>query len=145
MPFCIFRKIWRLAQSDMFRFVKVGWVLVMKVPFLFWSEEMGLTTPTPGAACIPRRWRPQPPAHPDRLHSTGSRADHAKTRAGKYQDRPCKAQRTGAHARTPDTLHLSAPDTRQGAAGRSGRCRGLDCMQSLYHAYYDSSITGMVY
>ena len=55
--------------------------------------------PTPGAPCIPRRWRPQPPAHPERLHSTGSGTDHAKH---------------GTYARTLDTLHR----------GRSGRRRG---------------------
>ena len=34
------------------------------------------TRPTPGASCIPRRWRPKPPAHPERMHTTGSKANH---------------------------------------------------------------------
>nr|DAG23299.1 MAG TPA: hypothetical protein [Caudoviricetes sp.] len=54
-------------------------------------------------------------------------------------------QRTDTHARTLDTLHRSAPDTRQAARGRPGWRRGLESAQPLYHMYYDSSITGMVY
>lgn len=48
-----------------------------KNAFLWVSEFERLTCPTPGAPCIPRRWRPQPPAHPERLHSTGSSAGRA--------------------------------------------------------------------
>lgn len=48
------------------------------------------------------------PAHPERRHTTGSRADHA---------------RHDTHARTLDTLHRSALDTRQTAPGRSYRRR----------------------
>lgn len=47
------------------------------------------------------------PARPDRLHITGSRADHAKTRAGKYQGRPRKARHT-----RPDAGHASPVCTR---------------------------------
>ena len=60
-----------------------------------------------------------PPAHPDGLHSTGRarcKADHAIH---------------GTHAQTPDTLHRSAPDTRQAAPGRSGRLRALGCLRSV--------------
>lgn len=39
------------------------------------------THPTPGSPHIPRRWRPQPPAHPDRPHSTRSRAGRARCKA----------------------------------------------------------------
>nr|DAH62914.1 MAG TPA: hypothetical protein [Caudoviricetes sp.] len=70
------------------------------------------------------------PAHPDRPHSAGSRADHA---------------RHDTHARTLGTLHRSALDTRQPARGRSYRRRALEGGQLLYHAYCDSSITSMVY
>lgn len=76
--------------------------------FEFFQRRLS-THPTPVAPCIPLRWRPQPPAHPDGLHSTGSSADHA---------------RHDTHARTLDTLHRSAPDTRQATPGdRDGsRC-----------------------
>ena len=60
-----------------------------------------------GGGYIPRRWRHQPPAHPDGLRITGDRADHA---------------RHDTHAQTLDTLHRSAPDTRQ--AARSDRTGG---------------------
>lgn len=69
-PFCIFWNFWRLAQLDGFWFVKKGWVLVRgtpKTPFLFWSEETGLTAPTRASGPIPPRVTP---AHPERLHST---------------------------------------------------------------------------
>ena len=39
--------------------------------FEFFLREVS-TTPTPGSPHIPQRWRPQPPAHPERLHSTDS-------------------------------------------------------------------------
>ena len=35
-------------------------MLAKKAPFLFWSEVTGLTCPTPGVPCIPRRWSPSP-------------------------------------------------------------------------------------
>ena len=52
-----------------------------------------------GGGYMPRRWRPQPPAHPDGLHITGSRADHAKTRAGKYQGGPRRVDQDGGGCR----------------------------------------------
>lgn len=55
------------------------------------------------------------PAHPERRHTTGSRADRARYRADHA--------RQGTHARTLDTLHRSALDTRQAARGRSVRRR----------------------
>lgn len=58
--------------------------------FEFFLQRLS-THPTPGAPCIPRRWRPQPPAHPERLSSAG-RARY--TRAGKCQGRLHKARRT---------------------------------------------------
>lgn len=62
-----------------------------------------------GGGCIPLRWRPQPPAHPDRLHSTGSRADHA----------------THRHTR-PDAGHAAPVCTRYQTdhAGTIGQCAG---------------------
>ena len=57
-----------------------------------------------GVGYIPRRWRPQPPARPDGLHSTGDSAGRARTRADHA--------RHDTHARTLGTLHRSAPDTR---------------------------------
>lgn len=38
-----------------------------------------------GGGCIPRRWRPQPPAHPERLHSTGSSTGRARCKADRPQ------------------------------------------------------------
>lgn len=77
--------------------------MAKKVPFLFWSEKTGLTTPTPGSPHIPQRWRPQPPAHPDRLHSTGSSADRARCKP----DRPQQA--THRHTR-PNAGHAAQGD-----------------------------------
>lgn len=78
-----------------------------------------------GGGCIPRRWRPQPPVHPERLHITGSRAGHAR----------CKADhaRHDTHARTLDTLRLSAPDTRQTIVSAAG----LDCPRSASGKVYN--------
>lgn len=67
-----------------------------------------------GGGYIPRRRRPQPhPAHSERLHITGGRADHA---------------RHDTHARTLDTLHRlhSIPD-RPRLDDRTG-CGVLDCL-----------------
>ena len=47
-----------------------------------------------------------------------------RTAQHRQQRRPCKARRTGIHARTLDTLHRSALDTRRTAPGKSGRWRG---------------------
>lgn len=87
-----------------------------------------------GGGCMPRRWIPQPTAHPDRLHSTGSSTGRAREPGrGKYQGRP----HTGTHARTLDTLHRSALDTRQAAPGRSGRCKGWRaCNADLLHTQH---------
>nr|DAU19848.1 MAG TPA: hypothetical protein [Caudoviricetes sp.] len=67
---------------------------------------------------MPRRWRPQPPAHPDGLHTTDSSTGRARTRAGQIPGQT--TPRTDTHARALNTLHRSAPDTRQAAPGRSG-------------------------
>lgn len=78
-----------------------------------------------GGGYIPRRWRPHPPAHPDRLHSTGSRADRAKTRAGKYQGRqpPKRWTRcTGLHS-IPDRPR--GADQYGGGAGERAACPKL--------------------
>lgn len=74
------------------------------------------THPTPGAPHIPRRWRPPAPGAPGRTAQ-----DRQQHRPCQMQGRPCKAR----HARPDvDTLHRSAPDTRQDARGRSDRSRG---------------------
>ena len=101
---------------------KRGWVAydtTFENAFFEFFQRRLSTHPTPGASCIPRRWRPQPPAHPDGLHSTGSGTGHIRCKADH-----ARHNAHGAHARTLDTLHRSALDTRQGAAGRSGRRRG---------------------
>ena len=54
-------------------------------------------------------------AHPDKLHTTGGRAGRARYRADRT--------RHDTHARTLDTLHRSALDTKQAARGRSYRRR----------------------
>lgn len=79
----------------------------MKAPFLFWSEKTGLTTPTLASGPIPPRWRPQPQAHPDGLHTTGGRADRARSKADHA--------RQGAHA----------------APGRSHQRRTLEAAQRV--------------
>lgn len=89
---------------------KRGWVSRENAFFEFFLRRLS-TRPTPSAPCIPLRWRPQPPAHPDGLHSTdctGCKANHT---------------RHGTRARTLGTLHRSALDTRQATPGRSGRWR----------------------
>ena len=65
------------------------------------------------------------PAHPERRHTAGGRADRAR----------CKADhaRHDTHARTLDTLHRSALDTKQAAPGRSYRCgtlKGVECVRN---------------
>ncbi len=64
----------------------------------------------------------QAPAHPERLHITGSRADHA---------------RHDTHARTLDTLHRSALNTRQGTRCRSYKRRALDCLRNVSGKVYN--------
>lgn len=103
---------------------KRGWVAydtTFENAFFEFFQRRLSTHPTPGASCMPRRWRPQPPAHPERLHSTGSSAGRARTRAGQV---PGQTTQGTTRARTLDTLHRSALDTRQAAPGRSGRRRG---------------------
>lgn len=76
-----------------------------------------------GGGYIPRRRRPQPPAHPDGLHSTGSKTDRTR----------CKADhaRHDTHAQALDTLHRSAPDTRQAVPCRLYRRRVLDGVERV--------------
>lgn len=79
-----------------------------------------------GGGCIPRRWRPQTPAHPDRLHTTGSRAGRAR----------CKADhaRHDTRAKTLDTLHRSALDTRpptRADRNGAGRWRALSSSETV--------------
>ena len=72
------------------------------VVFFIFSVVERLTGRGWAAAVYPAGVPLPPPAHPDGLHSTGS-----------------STGRTGTHARTLDTLHRSALDTRQDAPGRS--------------------------
>lgn len=68
-----------------------------------------------GSGYMPRRCTPTPSSA------------HGRATQHRQQHRPCQMQgrqRTGTHARTLDTLHWSALDTRQAAPGRSGRRRG---------------------
>ena len=77
------------------------------------------THPTPGAPCIPRRWRPQPQR--TRTDCTAQAAGQA------VPDARQTTPGTDTHARTLDTLHRSALDARQTAPGRSERRRVLGC------------------
>lgn len=86
----------------------------MKAPFLFWSEETGLTCPTPGVPYMPLRCTP---AHSSAPGTTAH--DRQQGRPGQMQDRP--HTRHDTHTRTLNTLHRSALDTRQAAPGRSHR------------------------
>lgn len=88
-------------------------MLAKKVPFLFWSEETGLTAPTLASGPIPPRW-------PQRTRTSYTSQAAAQT----VQDAGQTTPRTDTHARTLDTLHRSALDTRQAARGRSVRRRG---------------------
>lgn len=84
----------------------VGWFLSL---FYFFGGD-GTDRAGLGGGCIPRRYTPAHSSAPGR------------TAHDRQQHRP----HTGTHARTLDTLHRSALNTRQAAWGRSGRCRGLE-------------------
>ncbi len=103
-------------------------MLAKKVPFLFWSEETGLTCPTPGVPYMPLRCTP---AHSSAPGTTAH--DRQQGRPGQMQDRP--HTRHDTHTRTLNTLHRSALDTRQTAPGRSYRRR----------CWSVSSVSGKVY
>lgn len=61
----------------------------MKAPFLFWSEETGLTCPTPGVLCMPLRCTPAHSSAP------GTVTQHKQQgRPCQMQGRPCKARHT---------------------------------------------------
>lgn len=60
-----------------------------ETPFLFWSEETALTGRGWAAAVYPAGVPLHTPAHPDGIQTAGSSASRARTRAGKYQGRPC--------------------------------------------------------
>ena len=92
-----------------------------KTPFLIFFNGDYRPTPPPALPVYPAGGDPSPPAHPDRLHITGSSTGRASTRAGQVPGQTMT--RTGTHAQTLNTLHRSALDTRQDAPGRSYRRR----------------------
>lgn len=104
--------------------------------FEFFLREVS-TTPTPALPIYPRGGDPSQKR--TRTACTSQAAGQA------VPDARQATPRTGTHARTLDTLHRSALDTRQATPGRSYRRRALEEVQLLYHAYCDSSITSMVY
>ena len=79
--------------------------------FEFFLREVS-TTPPPGSPHIPQRWRHQPQRARTAYTSQAAAQTHA---------------RHDTHARTLDTLHRSALDTRQTAPGRSYRRQGRPC------------------
>ena len=104
--------------------------------FEFFLREVS-TTPPPRAPHIPQRWRPKPQR---------TRTDCTAQAAG--QAVPDARQTMPRHARTLDTLHRSALDTRQAAPGKSGRRRGwsvcnpsiMRIVIALSQAWYIDSI-----
>ena len=77
------------------------------------------------------------PAHPGGLHSTGIGAGRAR----------CKADCATRRHMRPDDGHDAPVYTRYqtGRAWQIVPAAALEGGQLLYHAYYDSSITSMVY
>ena len=106
---------------------KRGWVAcdtTFENAFFEFFQRRLSTHPTPGAPPIPLRWRPQPPAHPDGLHTTGSSAGRAR----------CKADHT-----RPDAGHAAPVCTRY-QTGRTGYIRtaaGLDCLRGVSGKVYN--------
>lgn len=99
--------------------------MAKKVPFLFWSEETGLTAPTRSSGPIPPRW-------PQRTRTDCTAQAAAQTVPDASQTAHSKP-RTDTHAQMLDTLRREI-----------GTAAALDGGQLIYHAYCDSSITGMV-
>nr|DAF66868.1 MAG TPA: hypothetical protein [Bacteriophage sp.] len=115
---------------------KRGWVGCDTTPenafFEFFQRRLS-TCPTPGAPCIPLRWIPQPPAHPDGLHSTGSSTGRARCKADHAHSRPRTAHTPGRWTRCTG-LH-SIPDRprrvdRDGAGGLEGVCSASETVQN---------------
>lgn len=90
----------------------IGWVLICEggvgigkeSPFLFLSEETGLTIPTPGSPHIPRRWRPKP-----------QRTRNDCTRQAKAQEVPKPGQTSTRAGHTRQCAHL---DVLHGCTGQ---------------------------
>lgn len=104
-----------------------------KTPFSLKNFIAGMTCPTPDAPYIPRRWRPQSPAHPDRPHSTGSR-----NRPCQMQGRPRKARHT-----RPDAGNAAPVCTRYqtGRADRTGGvCWRAWCMSETVQIWTHSNM-----
>ena len=85
-----------------------------------------------GGGYIPRRWRPQPTAHPERLHITGSSADH--TRHGTQPGRWTRC--TGLHS-IPDRPR--GVDQGGGGRWRIGNSSIMRIVIALSQAWYIDS------
>lgn len=112
----------------------IGWVLICEGgvgvgkrntenAFFFEKFYRGHDLPHPRRSLYTPPVETPAPAHPNGLHTTGSRAGRARTRAGQV---PGQTMQGTTHARALDTLHRSALDARQAAPGRSVRRRGAE-------------------
>ena len=98
--------------------MKVGWVWRGNAFFICFGMS-GHHLPHP------RRSLYTPPVETPAPSAPGMTTQHRQQgRPRQMQDNPRKTRRTDTHARTLDTLHRSALDTRQAAPGRSGRRQG---------------------
>lgn len=115
----------------------------LKPPFLFWSAMATLTTAPPALPVCPAGGYPSP-----QRPRTDCKAQAAAQTVPDARQTARSRPHTGTHARTLDTLHRSASDTRQAAPGRSGRRRGwaacnpsiMCIMIALSQAWYIDSI-----
>ena len=105
-----------------------------KTPFSLKNFIAGMTCPTPGAPYIPRRWRPQPPAHPEQRRTTGSNAGRARCKADHATHR--HTRQDAGHATPVCTRYQTATQgrsyRRHGGGGR-GACN--TCMLHTQHFY----------
>ena len=119
--FVFFRNFWILAQSDGFRFVKVGWV------FFIFSVVTGLTVWGRAAAICPAG----APLHPS---APGQTAQH------RQQGRPCQNQ-GGASTRADHARH----DTRPGAGHAAPVCTRYQTGHAGQIIPEAGSVSGKVY
>lgn len=64
-----------------------------------------------GGGYMPRRWRPKPPAHLERPHTTGSNTGRARRKADH-----------ATHRHTRQKAEYAAPEDQDGGAGGRGAC-----------------------